>query len=150
WKVMSENNGECYHCPIAHPGLRQFFEGQELANTVSFEEYRAVGKVHFSPYVPRQKEVDAGMQMQGGTVGVNLFPSTHFGTMRIGDEHWMHVISWVAIAPNHTKQRVDYLLSSEPSDELRSYIPFTDQVVSEDISIAESAQRGMESGVFKY
>jgi phenylpropionate dioxygenase-like ring-hydroxylating dioxygenase large terminal subunit len=150
WKVLIENNLECYHCPINHPvyaraqpttkDLVYFPDGMHMRFTF----------VDDGPDYADQNSVDGFYSINPGERQrpiVNfLWPNLSFN-MQPGDG--ILVLSTVLpTGPQSCVYERRYCFLPQVSDQQRSdVISFLDQVASEDVPLSEANQRGLNAEV---
>jgi choline monooxygenase len=136
WKVALENYLECYHCPTAHPGFSKVIDVDPDSYRLSVEE----GVL--SQVGPLRVEAPAGdmNQSQYHFVWPNTTVNISPGPQNVSLERW------VPLGPRTTVEATDYFfgdgVTPERIDEL---IEFDTQVATEDVSLVESVQRGLDS-----
>jgi phenylpropionate dioxygenase-like ring-hydroxylating dioxygenase large terminal subunit len=136
WKVALENYLECYHCPVAHPGFSKLIDVDPDAYRLSVE-----GDVS-SQFGPLREEARAGDMRQSQyhflwpNTTVNIAP----GPQNVSIERW------VPLGPRTTVEATDYFFGEGvPAERIEETIEFDTQVATEDVSLVESVQRGLDS-----
>jgi phenylpropionate dioxygenase-like ring-hydroxylating dioxygenase large terminal subunit len=136
WKVALENYLECYHCPVAHPGFSKVID-------VDPDSYRlsAEGSI-LSQVGPLREEALPGDMNQSQyhflwpNTTINISP----GPQNVSIERW------VPLGPRSTVEATDYFFGEGvPAQRIDETIEFDTQVATEDVSLVESVQRGLDS-----
>jgi choline monooxygenase len=146
WKVAIENFLECYHCPVAHPGLSRVIDTDPdvYLLTVSAAYSSQVGRIRPSalagdgkaPYVPRGDVTQAQYHF--------LWPNTTIdieaGPVNIAIERW------VPTGLRTTVEVTDYFFGEDVGEEqAQEIIDFGAQVGTEDLALCESVQAGLDT-----
>ena len=136
WKVALENYLECYHCPVAHPGFSKLIDVDPDAYRLSTE-----GGV-LSQFGPLREEALPGDMRQSQyhflwpNTTINISP----GPQNVSLERW------VPLGPRTTVEATDYFFGEGvPAERIEETIEFDTQVATEDVSLVESVQRGLDS-----
>jgi carnitine monooxygenase subunit len=153
WKVLIENNLECYHCPINHPtytrvqptnkDLMYYPDGLHLRFTF----------VDDGPGYAEQNKIDGFYQIKPGERQrpmVNfLWPNFSFN-MQPGDGVLV-LSSVLPTGPQSCVYERRYCFLPQVSDGQRTdIIAFLDQVASEDVPLSEANQRGLNAQVLPH
>jgi choline monooxygenase len=135
WKVTVENFNECYHCPIAHPGLSAYldvndtyawFDEFEFSNWYGTSDKATHQMGHFCFLFPN--------------CGLSVRPGGQSATIM-----WM-----LPIGLNQSVLCRQYCFADSISDaEAKERMAVVDQVAVEDKVLCENVQRSIESGVFR-
>jgi len=138
WKVSIENYLECYHCPVAHPGLARAID-------VSAEHYRLATHPTFSVQMGEPRAaVDAAAPIRRAqfhwlwpNVTLNVKPGPQNVSLDV----------WEPDGPGRTVGYTDFFVAPEvPEEEVDEMIAFALQTGREDTALVEAVQRGMASG----
>jgi choline monooxygenase len=148
WKNALENYLECYHCPVAHPGLSKVVDVDPDAyrlltrplSTSQLGELRAT---------IRDGSVEAPFKAIGDVGAAqyhHLWPATTIniepGAANVGFD------TWVPTGPHGTAGFSDYYFGAGVSDEdAEELIAFSQQVGAEDTGLVLNVQAGLDSGV---
>jgi carnitine monooxygenase subunit len=148
WKVVMENFLECYHCPTAHPGFSRVVD-------VSPDAYKLQVRPTFSSQVAPVRA--SALDGNGGA------PYTPAGTVDQAQYHLLFPATALNIAPGipnislerylpdglrRTIEVTDYFFGADVSDEeIEELLAWDNQVAEEDVSLVQSVQRGLDSGV---
>ncbi|MDQ3873996.1 MAG: aromatic ring-hydroxylating dioxygenase subunit alpha [Actinomycetota bacterium] len=143
WKVVIENYLECYHCPVAHPGLTSLLD-------VDPDAYRLDAGEWFSAQVaPVRDAAVSGADSTGDiaegrffflwpNLRVNVFPGPP--NLSLGPA--------LPDGPERTRGFFDYFFPDGAGEDWpRELIEFDQQVGREDRELVESVQRGVSSGL---
>jgi choline monooxygenase len=148
WKIAMENFLECYHCPTAHPGFSKVID-------VNPDSYRLqvhptfssqIGPVRASalqgngkaPYDARGEVHQAQYHFLFPATTINIAP----GIPNLSIERW------VPDGPARTVEITDYFFGPDVSlPEIDELMAWDSQVAEEDVSLVESVQRGLDSGL---
>jgi choline monooxygenase len=150
WKLLAQNNVECYHCPTNHPSLAKvqdveadlWFEGHE-----TFQRYGT----HARPEAYGRSGSDGYYRIEEGerasAVLNHLFPN-FFCAVMPGDG-----IVTLSVALPLAVDRSVYLrqycfAESVPDETVRDACDFFDLVYREDIGLCETVQRGLSTGYY--
>lgn len=148
WKNGLENYLECYHCPVAHPGLSKLVDVDPdsytlIARPLSTSQVSAVregvreGRVK-APYVPAADVSDAQYHFLWPGTTINIEP----GRPNLG------VDTWIPVGPDRTIGVSDYYFGPDVSDaEVAELVAFSQQVGAEDDALVRNVQEGLASGV---
>jgi choline monooxygenase len=148
WKVTIENYLECYHCPTAHPGFSKVIdvdpdsyllqaEGRVSSQFGPVRESALAGNGN-APYQPKGPVRQAQYHFVWPSLTMNIEP----GPANISFD------TWRAVSPTLTLGFSDYFFGEEVSEkEIEELVAFSTQVGNEDMSLVESVQRGLESGM---
>jgi phenylpropionate dioxygenase-like ring-hydroxylating dioxygenase large terminal subunit len=146
WKNGIENYLECYHCPVAHPGLSKLldtsFDGYELSASghIASQYGHARGGAERAdlPYRPKPGLDRAQYHL--------LWPNTTFNA-ELGPLN-LDVDSWLPDGPGAMHAFSDYYAGEDTSDEdLAEIMAFGAEVNDEDRGLVRSVQAGLESGM---
>ena len=136
WKVALENYLECYHCPVAHPGFSKVIDVDPDSYRLSVEEgvLSQVGPL-------REKALPGEMhQSQYHFVWPNTTINISPGPQNVSIERW------VPLGTRATVETTDYFFGADvPADRIQELIEWDTQVATEDVSLVESVQRGLDS-----
>jgi choline monooxygenase len=148
WKIAMENYLECYHCPTAHPGFSKVIDvspdsyGLQVHPTFSSQ----IGPVRASalegngraPYVPRGDVTESQYHFFWPVTTINIAP----GPQNVSLERYL---------PDklaRTIEVTDYYFGADVGEtEVEELLAWDNQVGEEDVSLVESVQRGLSSGV---
>ena len=137
WKVSVENYLECYHCPVAHPGLSRAIDvsadGYALATHPTFsvqageprdpEDRGEIGRAQFHWLWPN--------------VTLNVKPGPQNVSLDV----------WLPDGPGRTVGYTDYFFGPDVTGAAaEEMIAFSLQTGREDVALVEAVQRGMASG----
>ena len=127
WKVCVENYLECYHCPVAHPGLTRVVD-------VRPEHYRLEeGRLHSSQFAP-----EAHFHFLWPNVTINIGPGGP--NLSIGPV--------LPDGPERTSRFLDYFFAPDADEAwIAEYLEWDEQVGREDAALVERVQRGVRSGL---
>jgi phenylpropionate dioxygenase-like ring-hydroxylating dioxygenase large terminal subunit len=137
WKVAIENYLECYHCPVAHPGLSREID-------VSADGYLLAAHPTFSvqsgePRDPADRGEIARAQFHW------LWPNVTLN-IKPGPQN-VSVDVWRPDGPGRTVGFTDYFFGPEVDDDfVDARIASSLQTGREDVALVEAVQRGMASG----
>ncbi len=137
WKVAVENYLECYHCPVAHPGLAKAID-------VSADGYRLSTHPTFSvqagePRDPadRGEIVRAQFHWLWPNVTLNVKPGPQNVSLDV----------WRPDGPGRTVGFTDFFYGAGVSEgEVDAMTAFALQTGAEDTALVEAVQRGLASG----
>ncbi|MFN8223894.1 MAG: aromatic ring-hydroxylating dioxygenase subunit alpha [Gaiellales bacterium] len=148
WKNGIENYLECYHCPVAHPGLSKLVDVDPDTYTLTPRKHGSSqqsivrdgvreGRVN-APYVPADDVRDPQYHLLFPGTTINIEP----GVQNFG------IDVWHPLAPGKTAGITDYYFGPGVSDaEVAELVAFSQQVGAEDDGLVRSVQAGLESGV---
>jgi choline monooxygenase len=137
WKVMLDNNTECYHCATVHPGFRsEYHVDREHYRVTAFEKSFA----HVAPpRRPGDGERDEDFHLY------YLWP-TFMASGRGRD--YFYTYTYVPVDANTTLQRNDYFFPESCSDaEVEHAVEQIACLMREDWDVFERVQIGMRSGL---
>ena len=148
WKVTIENYLECYHCPTAHPGFSKVIDVDPDAYLLQADGLVAsqFGPVRASalegngraPYTPKGPVGQAQYHLVWPSLTINIEP----GPANVSFD------TWRAVSPTLTLGYSDYFFGEDVTEkEIAELVAFSTQVGNEDMSLVESVQRGLESGM---
>jgi len=148
WKNAVENYLECYHCPVAHPGLAKVVDVDQDAYELVERELTSsqFGSIRPSvfkeganvPYVPRGEVTGAQYHFIWPNTTVNIEAGRTNLSMDVT----------FPTAPGRSKGWTDYYFGEDVSEtEASEIVAFAAQVAFEDQSLVESVQRGLDSGM---
>jgi phenylpropionate dioxygenase-like ring-hydroxylating dioxygenase large terminal subunit len=147
WKVVVDNQLECYHCPVAHPSFMTLVDVDDY--TLEAHETFSVqrGRVRDSakdgtagPYRVREGVDESFYVFVWPNFALNVYPGPGNVSVNV----------YEPVGPHRTLARYHYYFSDAVSDdELREFVAFIDQVQREDIVLCESVQRGLRSGFYE-
>lgn len=139
WKVYVDNALECYHCPVAHPGLSARVD-------VRPDAYRLETHDWFSAQLSHRRT-------QGGPPGVGpdwdfqfyyLWPNTFLGTATGSGSYAVHRID--PLDPEHCRLTVEYYFRSDIDEgSAHEEVRLNGETLHEDTALVESVQRGLRS-----
>ncbi|MEV0965564.1 aromatic ring-hydroxylating dioxygenase subunit alpha [Streptomyces sp. NPDC049910] len=143
WKIAVENYLECYHCPVAHPGLADVLD-------VSPDAYELEVRPTFATHhgIVRDIPREAGYPVQGPVVEGQyhlVWPS-----LKVNVNPGQPNLSFGPVypaGPERTTGYLDYFFGDEVDEAwIKAMLAFDDQVGAEDTDLVESVQRGASSG----
>lgn len=146
WKTALENYLECYHCPVAHPGLAKVVDVDVDAyrlveRQLSSSQYGTVrpgvreGTVA-ADYVPADDVESAQYHYLWPATTLNIEP----GRPNLG------VDTWVPAGPGRTIGASDYYFGPDVTEaEKAEIVAFSQQVGFEDNALVEGVQAGLTS-----
>ncbi|MDQ2984266.1 MAG: aromatic ring-hydroxylating dioxygenase subunit alpha [Actinomycetota bacterium] len=148
WKVALENYLECYHCPTAHPGFSKVIDVDPDSYRLQVDggSSSQLGPVRASalngkgsvPYDPRGEVKQSQYHFFWPNTTVNIAP----GPQNISIERW------VPIGPKTTVEVTDYFFGADLSEErITELMAWDNQVAEEDVSLVQSVQQGLDSGM---
>ena len=147
WKVVVDNQLECYHCPVAHPSFMTLVDVDDytLEEHETFSIQR--GRVRDSakdgtagPYRVREGVADSLYVFVWPNFSLNVYPGPGNVSVNL----------YAPVGPHRTLARYHYYFADAVSDdEVGEFIAFIDQVQREDIVLCESVQRGLRSGFYE-
>lgn len=163
WKIVIENNFECYHCVVIHPELSAVMDWTLLENR-DFDEHRATraGGLEVMQRPPRSSALTIGgervCQVPAPRSDGDADPASWALVWEPGlnllisrDMAWMFVPK--PVAPNRTELRQYWLVAKDAVegrdydlDDLKS---FWDTTMLQDREICEAVQRGMQMPAYK-
>lgn len=139
WKTYVDNALECYHCPIAHPGLSARVD-------VRPDAYRLECHKWFSVQLSRRRAGEGSVAADGpyDFQFYYLWPNTFLGTATGAGSYAVHRVDPVDL--DHCRLTVEYYFAPD-ADAARVHeeIEFNDATLHEDTSLVESVQRGLRS-----
>ena len=146
WKIVAENFLECYHCTPAHPSYARAFDvakSETYPFDVSTEGWMTSRT--FPKEIFKEQPEKAPYNMMGPVeVQQNDVLWPNFATWTFPGQGNLLVYTFTPTSPGETKAYFDYFFDpSIPEDEVVKLTDFIDEVGSEDISLIESAQRGV-------
>jgi choline monooxygenase len=147
WKVAIENYLECYHCPVAHPGLAELFDvsagayGLHQAETFSWQTG------------PLRERRPAGTFVDAGEIERAqwhwLWPSTTVN-VEAGPQN-LSIDAWIPDGPGRTRGVSDYFFGEAvPEALIDEVIGFSAEVGAQDAALVASVQRGLASGTLDH
>ncbi len=145
WKVVVDNQLECYHCPIAHPAFMTLVDVDDYTTeefptfTVQRGRVRDSARAGSSPYRIGGGVEDSLYVFLWPNFALNVYPGAGNVSVNV----------YLPLAPNRTLARYHYYFADAVTDEeLAEFVAFIDQVQREDIVLCESVQRGLGSGFY--
>jgi len=138
WKVSIENYLECYHCPVAHPGLSRAID-------VSAERYRlATYPTSSAQFGDARTPLPDGAPI-GRAQFHWLWPNVTLN-VKPGPQN-LSLDVWHPDGPGRTVGFTDFFFGAEVTDaEIDEMIELALQTGAEDTALVEAVQRGMASG----
>ena len=141
WKTGLENYLECYHCPVAHPGLSKVVDVS--ADAYRLEEHGMVASQYGNPRDPDAFADTTVTQAQYHL----MFPATTFN-VELGPMNLSVDASLPGSDPGASLGFADFYAPAEVGDqELGELMAFADQVGKEDEALVEGVREGLESGL---
>ncbi len=146
WKIGVENYLECYHCPVAHPGLAKAID-------VAPDSYRLETHPTFSVQKGVPRNPDEQPWMHGGEIiraqWHYLWPNITFN-VEPGPQN-ISVDTWVPDGTGRTVGFTEHFFAPDvPEETADELMTFTHQVGREDGALVEAVQRGMASGAVPF
>ena len=145
WKIGVENYLECYHCPVAHPGLAKAIDVG--ADGYALEEFPAFSVQRGAPRPPSPDWMHAGEVSRAQyhwlwpNVTINVDPGPQNLSLDV----------WRPDGASRTQGFTDYFFAPELTDDVADEIlAFSLQVGREDVALVEAVQRGMASGAVPF
>lgn len=156
WKLLTENNSDCYHCPLVHP------EFNARANYNSTENDRTEGILQggyqtFSDdteSLTLSKKVCA--PILGSVSGVDLRRAYFYGLfpnvwLSLHPDHVILYVLW-PLAPDRTRLHIEWLFDPAALEGGRhrpeDAIGFGDVIHAQDYAVVEAVQQGIRSRVY--
>jgi choline monooxygenase len=145
WKVAVENYLECYHCPVAHPGLAELFD----VSAGAYGLHQAEG---FSWQTgPVRERRPGGTFVDAGEIRRAqwhwLWPSTTIN-VEAGPQN-LSIDAWIPDGPERTRGVTDYFFGAAvPNALVEEIIGFSAGVGLQDAALVASVQRGLASGTY--
>jgi choline monooxygenase len=141
WKTGLENYLECYHCPVAHPGLSKVVDVS--ADAYRLEEHGMVASQYGNP---RDPDAFADTTVTRAQYHL-MFPATTFN-VELGPMNLSVDASLPGSGPGTSLGFADFYAPAEVGDEeLGELMAFADQVGKEDEALVEGVREGLESGL---
>ena len=141
WKTGLENYLECYHCPVAHPGLSKVVDVS--ADAYRLEEHGMVASQYGNP---RDPDAFADTTVTRAQYHL-MFPATTFN-VELGPMNLSVDASLPGSDPGTSLGFADFYAPAEVGDEeLGELMAFADQVGKEDEALVEGVREGLESGL---
>jgi len=150
WKNAIENYLECYHCPVAHPGLAKVVDvdvdsyalvERELSSSqfASLRPGVRDGRIRNVPYRPRTDEVEGAQYHY-------VWPATTIN-IEPGRPNLSMDVTVPGTEPGRCTGWTDYFFGEDVTEEeAAEIVAFSQQVAAEDQSLVQSVQAGLESG----
>ena len=146
WKIAVDNYVECYHCPVAHPGIEQYFEYEKTFARVDEWGVFAGGP----PYPETLEQYKAECAANGWPLVAEsrynwVWPNIMF---LIGWAARPHLLFWTIepLAHDRIVFRHNYFFYEDELDDWhRDFIVAIDKVQREDNPILEGVWDGMNS-----
>ena len=146
WKIAIDNFVECYHCPVAHPGIEQFFEYEKTFAKVVDWGVIAGGPPDAETLAHYRRECEAhGWPLVAETRYSWAWPNIMY---LIGWSPRPHLMLWTIEPETHDRMvfRHNYFFYDEaPDTEQLAFIQAIDKVQREDNPILEGVWEGMNS-----
>jgi phenylpropionate dioxygenase-like ring-hydroxylating dioxygenase large terminal subunit len=137
WKVVLDNNFECYHCPVAHPGFSALYDVDPDAYEIQSFEYSAT---QLSPLKPKTEDTHGW----GAFRFYYVWPTTFI----VDHSIVYNVLTIRPLTPNRTVMRFEiYGRSDVEASKIEEYGNFYDGVFKQDAELIESVQRGHEADI---
>ena len=146
WKVAIENDLECYHCPVAHPGFSNLIDVDpdryllEVAPTFlsQYGPLREQPRNGVSPFDVRGELPRTQSHLVWPNVSLNINP----GRPNAG----MHL--WLPDGHDRIAGLSDYYFAADASPEfIEQMLEFDREVGNEDTELVRGVQRGLASGM---
>ena len=153
WKVVVENFNECYHCPVAHPSFSDLFDLNTYTVDTQHEWFSTQhGSVAASAQAGEGRglyDVSDDILRAGVREGRFIFL---WPTLMLDISPGPHNLVASQLRPldaHRSRRTLDWFFAEGVGDdEARGMIDFIHQVLSEDIVLCESVQRGLRSGFY--
>ncbi len=147
WKIVVENYGECYHCPVAHPSFSRLMEVDPDSYALESGEHWSRASTPLRSWregqTPRLPYDPAGPVTRGQFAF--LWPNFTIVT-NPGPKNAM-AFYFVPLGPRRTRVISEYFFDENaPPEVVKDMIEFNITVGAEDQALVESVQRGMDSG----
>ena len=138
WKVAIENYLECYHCPVAHPGLSRAIDvspdGYALTTHPTFSVQGSAARGAMDPDAEIRR---AQFHWLWPNITVNVKPGPQNVSVDV----------WKPDGPGRTVGFTDhYIGACVPDDVAAEMMAFSQQTAREDVALVEAVQRGLASG----
>ncbi len=150
WKLLVENNLECYHCPVNHPGLKALMDTNEDTDIDPHGPWVV--------YSPRDAKEDLARDRESGTYAISeegrdrqlatyLWPNFFFSLMPGDGVATGSVV--LPMGPNRSLYVRRFFFADEVEESTRrDALAFWGQVAAEDRGLCESVQRGLNTGAY--
>ena len=141
WKVAVENYLECYHCPVAHPGLAKAIDvgadGYALEEFPGFSVQRGAARPASPAWMHADEVTRAQYHWLWPNVTINVDPGPQNLSLDV----------WRPDGAGRTLGFTDYFFAPEVPDAVaEEVLAFSLQTGREDVALVEAVQRGMASG----
>jgi Rieske 2Fe-2S family protein len=161
WKIVVENNLECYHCPINHPELIAIRDWKSTTLTKAMVDFDASVKARADGLEVIQGEIPCAHTVNGEKVCSIPFPRRDAereppaytllwepGVVMILSRDHGWIFSPKPIGPARTELKQYWFVASDASIgkdyEMRRLQEFWDITMQQDRVICENVQKGME------
>jgi phenylpropionate dioxygenase-like ring-hydroxylating dioxygenase large terminal subunit len=147
WKIVVENFGECYHCPVAHPGFSRMMEVGPDSYHLDSAEWWSRATTSLRSW-PEDRKPDLAYDPSGPLERAQFaFLWPNFTIVQNPGPMNAMVFYFVPKGPTRTLVISEYLFAEgTPEAVVRGMIDFNVVVGGEDQRLVESVQRGMQSG----
>ncbi len=146
WKIAIDNYVECYHCPVAHPGIEKFFEYEKTFADVQDWGVVAGGPPDVETLAVYKRECEAnGWPLVAETRYSWAWPNIMY---LIGWAPRPHLMVWTIepVAYDRIIFRHNYFFyDAEPDADQLAFVHAIDKVQQEDNPILEGVWQGMNS-----
>lgn len=165
WKIVVENNGECYHCAVNHPELVEVYDwrdmasddfdgdcarraaGEEVWNFSSRSAHTVKGRTVCAVPAPRRPDARDGDPLETHYVGWEPGVVMNFAR----DMGWMFVCK--PLGPDRTEVRQFWFVADEAQEgrdyDVEELKAFWDVTMQQDREICEWVQHGMSNPVYR-
>jgi phenylpropionate dioxygenase-like ring-hydroxylating dioxygenase large terminal subunit len=137
WKIAIENYLECYHCPVAHPGLSRAIDVSADAYLLATHPTFSVQSGEPRDPADRGEIVRAQFHWLWPNVTLNIKPGPQNVSIDV----------WRPDGPGRTVGHTDYFFGPEVDDTFaEDRIASSLETGREDVALVEAVQRGLASG----
>jgi phenylpropionate dioxygenase-like ring-hydroxylating dioxygenase large terminal subunit len=150
WKLLVENNLECYHCPANHPGLKALMDTNEDTDIDPQGPYVVYGPRDAKEGLARDKEAGAYAISDDGRdrqLATHLWPNFFFSLMPGDGIATGSVVLPLGVDRSLYIRRFFFADSVDEATR-QDALAFWGQVAAEDRELCESVQRGLSTGAY--
>jgi phenylpropionate dioxygenase-like ring-hydroxylating dioxygenase large terminal subunit len=139
WKILMDNNFECYHCAVAHgSSFAPFYDVDPAAYKIEIFDYTASQTSPIKPGVPDGRPAWGDFRFH------YLWPNTFI----VDHSIIFNVLQILPLAPDRSAMIFEtHVRRGTSEDAVKDYGEFYTNVFMEDGAVVESVQRGHDSGV---
>ncbi|KXS19573.1 ISP domain-containing protein [Gonapodya prolifera JEL478] len=143
WKTLMDGYQECYHCPVAHPGLARDF---------NINTYVVTPKSHYCIHTCQRKDAadlkkSADAEFTGSADGLWMYVYPNVG-INVYSTSWYSIRVNPLSAGETLLEYEVFVAKDAPEQEKADFVKFLKQLEQEDFDLCVLTQANLEKGIY--